>query len=125
MDAIEEARRAAARSTLVERLVERIGARAGAEAVFGVPVERGEVTIIPVARIRWGVGGGDGASQAEWASGSGGGGGVVAAPIGYGEVTGAGVTFHRIGHPLASPVMILALAMACGIVLRALGSARR
>jgi uncharacterized spore protein YtfJ len=28
------------------------------EAVFGAPVQHGEVTVIPVARVRWGLGAG-------------------------------------------------------------------
>jgi hypothetical protein len=60
MDAHEEAIAAAAGpgNTLLERLAERIGGRAKAEAVFGAPVQHGEVTVIPVARVRWGLGAG-------------------------------------------------------------------
>jgi hypothetical protein len=63
---------------LIERLAELIGARAGIQAVFGEPVRQGAVTVIPVARVRWGFGGGGGRSDAAPdgpASGSGGGGG--------------------------------------------------
>jgi uncharacterized spore protein YtfJ len=66
------------------------------------------VTVIPVARVRWGVGGGGG-----WApegSGSGGGGGVAADPIGYIEITSAGATFRRIAHPIAAAIVQRALA---------------
>lgn len=60
MDAHEEASAAATGlgDTLLERLAERIGGRAKAEAVFGAPVQHGEVTFIPVARVRWGLGAG-------------------------------------------------------------------
>jgi hypothetical protein len=40
---------------LIERLAELIGAKAGVRAVFGEPVQQGRVTVIPVARVRWGV----------------------------------------------------------------------
>lgn len=62
---------------LIERLAELIGAKAGVRAVFGEPVQHGGVTVIPVARVRWGFGGGGGRSDAAPdgpASGSGGGG---------------------------------------------------
>ncbi len=45
---------------LVERLAERLGSTARATAVFGEPVECDGVTVIPVAKARWGFGGGDG-----------------------------------------------------------------
>jgi hypothetical protein len=127
-DVMDDARKAAAGDAgdqLIERLVERVGGRAGIEAVFGPPIERGDVTVIPVARIRWGVGGGGGASETERASGSGGGGGVAADPIGYIEVGPAGAEFRPIGRPFTSPGFILAVAIACSIVLRALARLRR
>jgi uncharacterized spore protein YtfJ len=45
---------------LVERLAEKIGSSARAAAVFGEAVGRDGVTVIPVAKARWGFGGGDG-----------------------------------------------------------------
>jgi uncharacterized spore protein YtfJ len=47
-------------SRLLERLAGHVGGKAGAKAVFGDPVERDGVTVIPVARVRWGVGAGGG-----------------------------------------------------------------
>jgi hypothetical protein len=125
MDAARKAAAGNLGDDLLERLVERVGARAGVDAVFGSPIERGDVTVIPVARIRWGVGGGGGASEAEHASGSGGGGGVAADPIGYIEVRPAGAEFRPIGRPYLSPGFLLAAAVAGSIVLRALARLRR
>jgi uncharacterized spore protein YtfJ len=129
MDAHEEAIAAAAGpgDTLLERLAERIGGRAKAEAVFGAPVQHGEVTVIPVARVRWGLGAGGGEDRRTdgAASGSGGGGGVAADPIGYIEIGRAGAVFRPIGHAYANPGLIVATALATGIVIRALGSLRR
>ncbi len=56
-DAEKEARADASENGLT-RLAERLGATAAASAVFGTPVERNGVTVIPVARVRWGFGGG-------------------------------------------------------------------
>jgi uncharacterized spore protein YtfJ len=108
---------------LLERLVTQIGGRAGVDAVFGVPVERVGVTVIPVARVLWGVGGGGGAAVE--GSGSGGGGGVIADPLGYIEVTSAGATFRPIARPFRGPIALLASAIAAGVVLRALAHLRR
>lgn len=125
-DAMNEARRAAesgALSPLIERLAERIGARAGVEAVFGRPIEQGDTSVVPVARIRWGVGGG--AGQADEAatgrgagSGSGAGGGVVADPIGYLVIRPDDVTFEPITQPFANPVFLLAAGITSALVIR-------
>jgi uncharacterized spore protein YtfJ len=61
--AMEQARKAAGGSSIdgfVERIAERVGAKANVRAVFGDPIERDGITVIPVARIRWGFGGGAG-----------------------------------------------------------------
>jgi uncharacterized spore protein YtfJ len=69
---------------LVQRVGERVGALATAKAVFGEPVERGAITVIPVARATWGFGGGSGGDASQQGAGGGGGGWVV--PVGYIEV---------------------------------------
>ena len=103
------------------RLAERIGARASVKAVFGEPIERGELTVVPVARVRWGFGGGSGSSEAEArASGSGGGGGVAADAIGYIEIRSGEATFRRIGPAFPSPAFVLASGLTAVIVIRAL-----
>ena len=45
---------------LMADLADRLGKGARAAAVFGEPVERDGVTVIPVAKARWGLGGGVG-----------------------------------------------------------------
>ncbi len=79
---------------LVERLAKRLGAAAKASAVFGKPVKRGDVTVIPVARARWAFGGGSGVSPE--GSGGGGGGAGMVSPIGYIEVRDGGAEFKPI-----------------------------
>jgi uncharacterized spore protein YtfJ len=98
---------------------------ADVDTVFGDPIERGEVTIVPVARVSYGMGfgfgsseGGDGVdiefeddetemaedgaetseepgAESSRGSGAGGGGGVLATPVGVVEVSPAGTTFRR------------------------------
>ena len=46
--------------TLVERIAERVGVTVKTSTVFGEPVERDGLTVIPVAKARWGFGGGGG-----------------------------------------------------------------
>jgi Sporulation protein YtfJ (Spore_YtfJ) len=108
---------------LLERLAELVGAKAGVEAVFGEPTTRGDLTVIPVARVRWGFGGGGGRAEtppAGPASGSGGGGGVAADPIGYLELGPEGAAFRPIRNPYPSPMFLLGAALAASIVLRAI-----
>jgi uncharacterized spore protein YtfJ len=121
----EQAQRAAESdlaSRLLERLTNQVGGKAGATAVFGDAVERDGTTVIPVARVRWGVGAGGG--EGPEGSGSGGGGGVVADPIGYIEVTSAGATFRPIPRSFG-PGAVLAGALAIAIILRGLARFRR
>lgn len=91
----------------VERLAERFGALARAQTIFGEPVERNGITVIPVARVRWGLGGGWGEggdkSSPSSAGGTGGGagGGMMAEPSGYIEISASGTRYRPIIDPLA------------------------
>jgi uncharacterized spore protein YtfJ len=124
--AMKDARKAAdvtPADRMIERLAELIGAKAGVRAVFGEPVQQAGVTVIPVARVRWGFGGGGGRSEAASdgpASGSGGGGGVAADPIGYVEIGSDGATFRPIREPYPSPAFLVASGLTAAIVIRAL-----
>jgi len=97
-----------------EKLAEKLGASAQAAHIFGEPVERDGVTVIPVATARWGLGGGGGkrglASRQE---GMGGGGGVVVQPAGYIEIKG-GETRYR---PIVDPKLVIGAALAGGFLL--------
>ena len=129
-DAMESARRAAETAPsdrLLERLAERIGAKANIDVVFGAPIVQGGVTVIPVARVRWGFGGGGGRTDGPpngVASGSGGGGGVAADPVGYLEITSGGATFRPITDPYPGPVLVLAAGVTAALVIRALARIR-
>ena len=132
-DPMDEARREAeadAADNRLGKLVESLGGAASAKAVFGEPVEKDGVTVVPVARVRFGVGGGGGrgpgrkkkgeAGDAEQ-TGYGHGGGVQAAPVGYIELSGGTATYRRIADP-ARPMAIALLfplvgAVSLGIVM--------
>jgi uncharacterized spore protein YtfJ len=83
---------------LLERVVETVGRGAHVSAVFGEPVVRGRLTVVPVARARFGIGGGGGSGrrQAEAGSGKGAGGGASVTPVGFIEVRDDGAGFRRI-----------------------------
>jgi uncharacterized spore protein YtfJ len=129
-EAMDEARRAAGggpADTFIARMAERIGARASVTAVFGEPIQRGDLTIVPVARVRWGFGGGEGGGEAGAGEdapasgyGSGGGGGVSADPIGFVEIGPDGAIFRPIVPPYPSPVFLLAAGLTVAFVVRAL-----
>ena len=108
----------------LERLAERIGGHANVRAVFGEPIERGDLVVVPVARVRWGVGGGSGsgvsASGSDSGSGSGGGGGAAADPVGYLEIRPTGATFVPIAPPYPGPLFVLTAGLAAAFILRAL-----
>jgi uncharacterized spore protein YtfJ len=131
MDTARQAAEATPAERLLERMADRIGARASVSAVFGEAIERGEVTIVPVARVRWGFGGGAGGADqlpeapgdtgaASWAGGGGGGGGAAADPIGYVEIGPDGATFRPIVPAYPSPLFLLVLGITAAILIRAL-----
>ena len=102
----------------IASLVDRIGANFQASAVFGQAVERGPVTVIPVARASWGFGGGSGGGE-DGQEGAGGGGGGSIKPIGFIEVGESGAKFRQIRDP-----RLVAAVIAASIGLLALVSLR-
>lgn len=107
-------------SGLLAALAERVGATAAASAVFGAPVEREGVTVIPVARACWGFGGGEGGEPPN--EGAGGGGGSLVTPIGYIEVRAGGAEFRPL-HSRARTLALLGSAVAAAGL--AFGARRR
>ena len=91
----------------VERMAERVGGKASVRAVFGDPIERDGITVIPVARVRWGFGGGAGRGPNDEeglsGAGTGGGGGATADPIGYLEIGPEGAVFKPIVSSMPAP----------------------
>ena len=79
-------------------MAEKLGAVARASTVFGEPVEREGITVIPVAKARWGFGGGAGQRKQESGQedGAGGGGGVQVTPVGFIEIKNNQANFRPI-----------------------------
>lgn len=85
----------------IEKLAAGFGQSASVKNVFGEPIQAGDKTIIPVAKITYGLGGGFGHSkknkkqleavvspeEAPIGEGAGGGGGLLATPKGVYEIT--------------------------------------
>jgi len=85
-------------------MAEKLGAVARASTVFSEPIEREGITVIPVAKARWGFGGGAGQRKDE--DGAGGGGGVQVTPVGFIEIKNGQAEFRPI-RTLSIPLMIL------------------
>src|SRR5262245_40465540 len=100
--AVETQQRSELASELLEQIGQTVGQRAQASTVFGQAVEREGVTVIPVAKARFGFGGGGGRGnrgEEQQGAGGGGGGGAAVSPIGYIELHGGGAEFKRITTP--------------------------
>jgi hypothetical protein len=122
-----------ASDVVLNRLADTLGAKASASAAYGPAIERGSVTVIPVAKIRWAFGGGGGTGRAAErgdAEGTGGGGGTMVSPIGYITVRDESVEFNPIKEPIPSwmlpPVLATGVVAAFGaltafIIVRGLG----
>jgi len=103
-----------AMSDLLERLAQQIQVNANAKQVYGEPVERDGTTIIPVAKVQWGFGGGGiGRGAAER---GGGGGGARAYPTGFIELRDGKAEFRPIQDPMA-PVLITAAGLLLGVLI--------
>jgi len=84
-------------------MAEKLGAVARAATIFAEPVEQDGVTVIPVARARWGFGGGVGHRKEE--DGAGGGGGVQVTPVGFIEIKNGGAEFRPL-RTFSLPLML-------------------
>lgn len=87
--------------SFISTMAEKLGAVARAATVFGEPVERDGITVIPVAKARWGFGGGAGQRKDEGGDGkqedgAGGGGGVQVSPVGFIEIKNTQANFRPI-----------------------------
>jgi uncharacterized spore protein YtfJ len=108
-------------NALLGRIGERVGRSAHVSAIFGEPVEREGVAVIPVGRARFGFGGGGGSGshgEREGLGGGGGGGGVAVAPVGYIELHKGGAKFKRILTPTDLVALVVAASFAAVTVRR-------
>ena len=76
----------------IEQLLSRVTDDLTAKRVFGEPIERDGVMVVPVASVRGGAGGGNGGPKGE--EGTGGGGGVSARGLGVYVVKDGNVSWQ-------------------------------
>ncbi len=114
---------------ILQSMSERFAVGANVKQVFGEPIESGGKTVIPVARVRYCLGGGWGggeqkgvATERPLAGGGGGGGGAVtASPVGALEISDSGVRFIRFYDPAQIAKVCLGGVVALLVVSRLLG----
>ena len=95
-----------------QELLSSVLKNAGARTVYGDPVSAEGKTVVPVARVRFGFGGGSGKQTGqEPGEGGGGGGGIMARPVGLIEITSNETRFVPIVDPQS-----MAFALGFGIV---------
>ena len=110
---------------LLGQVAEKIGLHAGAQAVFGEPVEREGVTVIPVAQVIIGTGAGAGSSPGtadgeDAGAGAGAGGGAFTRPLGYIEIDEDGATFVSVRQWWENAGLIVSIAFAVLLLAKAL-----
>jgi uncharacterized spore protein YtfJ len=103
---------------LLAALAERIGARLGATTVFGAPVERDGVTVVPVAVARFGMGAGSGTDPSKGQEGEGGGGAGMVTPTGYIELKDGRSRYVPVVHPARMLALALGAAIAALLIVR-------
>ena len=103
-------------AAFIGSMAEKLGAAAKAATIFGEPVERDGLTVIPVARARWGFGGGAGSRGDE--DGAGGGGGAQVTPVGFIELKNGAAEFRPIR--VVSIPWLIAGGLAAALLLRRL-----
>ena len=103
---------------MLSALAERIGARLGAATVFGAPVERDGVTVVPVAAARFGLGAGAGSDPSKGQEGEGGGGGGAVTPTGYIELKQGRSRYVPVVHPARMLALVLGAVIAALLITR-------
>jgi uncharacterized spore protein YtfJ len=116
------------RFDFLHALAERLHASADARIVYGDRVQAGHKTIIPVARVAYGFGGGYESGGAAAAAdgttrGEGGGGGIMVTPVGVVEVTAEATRFVPLGGSPPSRLVMLGL-FVLGVVVGRISAGR-
>jgi uncharacterized spore protein YtfJ len=95
--------------SFLDRLADELAGTVNVNAVFGTAVERDGVTVIPVAKARWGMGGGlapqtprERESERNAERRLGGGGGAIVKPIGFIVLTEGRAKFRSMRTPMGT-----------------------
>ncbi len=106
MDTAADQQTKSRKTSFIERLAEKVGVNASAKTIYSEPMQCDGVTVIPVAKVRWGFGGGSGTKSGK--RGRGGGGGVQVSPLGYIEMKNGRSEYRPISDPASlGPLMII------------------
>ncbi|GAB3853813.1 hypothetical protein GCM10028822_23010 [Hymenobacter terrigena] len=95
-------------SSVAERLAQLLSTSVHASTIYGTPVERDGVTVIPVAQAAYGFGGGTGTGP-NAQGGTGGGGGVRLKPVGFIELKKGRSRFRPIRRSVVPLVAVSGL----------------
>jgi uncharacterized spore protein YtfJ len=106
---------------LLHTIGDRFASNASVKLVYGEPVTVGDRTVIPVASVRYGFGGGVGKTDE---GGGGGGGGLVAQPAGALEITPGGTRFIEF-EDKRKLAAALAAGVALGVLIASLTTPKR
>jgi uncharacterized spore protein YtfJ len=109
---------------LLTTIADRLGARFGAASVYAPPVERDGITVIPVATVRFGLGGGAGTDPAKGGEGEGAGAGGAATAAGYIELKDGRSRYVPIVRP-ERMLALVSLALLAGLALARPRAAKR
>lgn len=104
------------KTSFIERIARNVALSLNSKNVFGEPIEHNGIKVIPVAKVRYGFGGGSGPAAEEQA-GKGAGGGAIASPIGYIELRDNQTRFKPIPNLVSLSLAILA----AGLILKKIG----
>lgn len=77
-------------------IAKKLGVNPNISLIYGEPVERQGITIIPVAKFTFGFGGGESSETQKVPGGMGGGAGLMAKPVGYIEIKNGQAKFQPI-----------------------------
>jgi uncharacterized spore protein YtfJ len=110
---------------LLAALAEQIGAQLSASIVYGEPVERDGVTVVPVAAARFAIGGGGGSDPLKAQDGEGGGGAASITPVGYIELRDGHSRYVPLVHPARMLALVCCAVLAGVVVARPLGKRER
>ena len=105
---------------MLGKLSERLGTQFSASSVFSEPVERDGVTIVPVASVRFGLGGGGGEDRQKHQDGAGAGAGGTVTPIGYIELKNGRSRYVPLVHPARMAALTAGAVLAGLAILRPL-----
>ena len=93
---------------LIQKLIDAFGGSAGASLVYGDAVDRGGITVIPVAKVGFGFGFGRNNEKGK----GGRGGGLGAVPIGHIEIRNGVARFRRLSMTPAYVILQIVLTLA-------------